>query len=232
MDNSKVNGLKAPLPAHATVVQPSKANPLASDRFSRALGDNRDDDRGMARGTVISNLTREGAQQNREYAYHRLSGTMSGGATGVLAKDMAADSGTERPRAHVDPTEIAISGAVLQQLAVATQARATAASRTASSAELTQMLERMCSALYVSEQSVGTQRVVMALDHVLPGAAAEIVREGVHLSIRLHARTEESYRSMASQRDALMRALGGTAERRVEVSVVHGDDNKLGDGHG
>jgi hypothetical protein len=94
------------------------------------------------------------------------------------------------------------------------------------------MLERMCSALYVGEKSVGTQRVVMALDHVLPGAAAEIVREGVHLSIRLHARTEEAYRSMASQRDALIRALNGDGEGRIDVSVVHGDEKSLGDGHG
>jgi hypothetical protein len=88
----------------------------------------------------------------------------------------------------------------------------------------------MCSALYVGEPSIGSQRVVMALDHVLPGAAAEIVREGAHLSIRLHARTEESYRSMASQRDALMRALSSNAERRIEVSVVHGDDQGLSHG--
>lgn len=132
----------------------------------------------------------------------------------ALAKDMAGSS-----------------GAVLSQFSDAVPARAMTNSRTAFNGELTQMLERMCSALYVGEKSVGTQRVVMALDHVLPGAAAEIVREGVHLSIRLHARTEASYRSMASQRDALMRALSSNGERRVEVSV-HGDDRILGDGHG
>ena len=206
MDNSKVNGLNAPPPAHTPVVQPARANPLATDRFSRAMGD----DRGMARGMPIPNLTREAAQESHEYAYRRLSGTMSDGAMSALAKDMAAPS----------------------QLTVETHEPAKAASRPASGGELTQMLERMCSALYVGEHSVGTQRVVMALDHVLPGAAAEIVREGVHISIRLHARTEESYRSMASQRDALMRALSSNGERRVEVSVVHGNDKSLGDGHG
>jgi hypothetical protein len=98
--------------------------------------------------------------------------------------------------------------------------------------DLTQMLERMCSALYVGEKSVGTQRVVMALDHVLPGAAAEIVREGVHLSIRLHARTDESFRSMSLQRDVLVRALNGDGTRRIDVSVVHGDEHGLGERHG
>ena len=106
------------------------------------------------------------------------------------------------------------------------------AQRGAGGAELTQMLERMCSALYVGDQSVGTQRVVMALDHVLAGAAAEILRDGVHLSVRLHARTEDSFRNMSSQRDALIRALSGNGERRVEVDVVHGNAHGFGDGHG
>lgn len=100
------------------------------------------------------------------------------------------------------------------------------------------MLERMCSALYVGEKSPGSQRLVMVLDHVLPGAAAEILREGVHLSIRLHARTEASFRSMSAERDALVRALSGEGGRRVDVSVVHGNHDKtfgdgpLGDVHG
>jgi hypothetical protein len=232
MDNSKVNGLNVPPQAQTTIAQPLRARPLATERFSRVLVDDRGNDRGAAHGTPIPNLTPEGSQQNREYAYRRLSGTMTGSAMAALAKDMATDSANDRTRAHIDPTGVAISGSVWSQFAVATQERAMAASHTASSGELTQMLERMCSALYVGEQSVGTQRVVMALDHVLPGAAAEIVREGVHISIRLHARSEESYRSMASQRDALMRALSVNGDRRVEVSVIQGDERSLGDSHG
>lgn len=164
----------------------------------------------MARGTRTSDLTPEGSQQNREYAYRRLNGGFGEAATAVLARDamgaVARDMGTNSP---VTP-------------------------RTATTGELTQMLERMCSALYVGEQSVGTQRVVMALDHVLPGAAAELVREGVHLSVRLHARTDESYRSMALQRDALTRALSSNGARRVVVSIVHNDTsgNDKGLGHG
>jgi hypothetical protein len=74
---------------------------------------------------------------------------------------------------------------------------------------------------------------VLALDHVLPGAAAEIVREGVHLSIRLHARTEHSYRLMSSQREALLRAVSA-GDQRVDVLVVQNsiDRTLLGDGHG
>lgn len=227
MDNSKVNGLNVPGQAQTTLAQPLAANPLAADRFSRALGS---DDRGMARGTPISDLTSGGSQENREYAYRRLSGVTTDGASGALARDMGTDSTGKGPRARIDPSEVAISGAVSSQFTFATQARGVAASRAASSGELTQMLERMCSALYVGEQSASTQRVVMALDHVLPGAAAEIVREGVHLSIRLHARSEDSYRSMVAQRDALMRALSGDGERHVEVSVVQGENQDLGHG--
>jgi hypothetical protein len=225
MDNSKVNGLNVPQP-QTTLAQLPRANPLATDRFSRAMGE----DRGMASGTRISDLTPEGSQENREYAYRRLSGVTSDSGMGGLAKDVASDSANDKTRANIDSIDVAISGSIGSQFPVSTPARAMAASRTASSGELTQMLERMCSALYVGEPSIGSQRVVMALDHVLPGAAAEIVREGAHLSIRLHARTEESYRSMASQRDALMRALSSNAERRIEVSVVHGDDQGLSHG--
>jgi hypothetical protein len=128
--------------------------------------------------------------------------------------------------------EPSTSGLGASQFAFATESRATPAPSSASSGELTQMLERMCSALYVGEKSVGIQRVVMALDHVLPGAAAEIVREGVHLSIRLRARNEESFRSMSLQRDALVGCLSSCGDRRVEVSVIHDDEQSLGDSHG
>jgi hypothetical protein len=152
---------------------------------------------------------------------------------GAVARDVAADLAKETTRAPVDSTQVPISGSVWSQLAVGAQTRAAmAVPRGASVGELTQMLERMCSALYVGDKSVGTQRLVMALDHVLPGAAAEIVREGVHLSIRLQARTDESYRSMSAQRDQLIRALSGDGNRRVDVSVVHGDEKSFGDGHG
>jgi hypothetical protein len=232
MDNSRVTKLNVPPQAYTPVAQPPRANQLASDRFSRAMGDSptvapSSNERGTARGTPISDLTREAPQENREHAYRRLQGALGSGVMGAVAKDLSTGSADDR-----NPTQVASSASVWSQFAVATQPRAMSAPPRASGAELPQMLERMCSALYVGDKSVGTQRVVMALDHVLPGAAAEIVREGVHLSVRLHARTEEAYRSMASQRDALIRALNGDGESRVDVSVVHGDEKSLGDGHG
>jgi hypothetical protein len=150
----------------------------------------------------MSDPRREATRESGESDYRRLHVPLNSGFAGAVARDVASEPAKEQ------------------------------APPRASGGELTQMLERMCSALYVGDKSVGTQRLVMALDHVLPGAAAEIVREGVHLSIRLHARTEESYRSMSTQRDALVRALSGDGARSVAVSVVHGDEQRFGDAHG
>ena len=229
MDHSKVNGLSVSSQVHATAAQPPRATQAATDRFSRAMGESpatasdASSASGMVRGTPIQNLTREAAQDNREHAYRRWQAPAGGSAMSGVLRDLAADA---------DPAAVPISASVWPQLAVTAHVRSMAAARSASGGELTQMLERMCSALYVGEKSVGTQRIVMALDHVLPGAAAEIVREGVHLSIRLHARTEESYRSMSSQREALARALSGDGERHVDVSIIQGIAQGSGDGHG
>lgn len=132
-----------------------------------------------------------------------------------------------------EPLYAALAGGVWQRSAIATPAVAPAPPPTQANGELTAMLERVCSAMYVGDKSVTTQRVVLALDHVLPGAAAEIVREGVHLSIRLHARTEHSYRLMSSQREALLRAVSA-GDKQVDVLVVQNsiDRTLLGDGHG
>jgi hypothetical protein len=188
---------------------------------------------GWVHGAAIPELTRQAPQDNREYAYRRLQDPMSTAVMSGVLREVAADPANEKTRTHFDPTEIALSNPAWSQHSMATQSRAALSARNAPGAELAQMLERMCSALYVGEKSVGSHRLVMALDHVLPGAAAEIVREGVHLSIRLHARTEESFRSMSAQRDALVRALSGDGDRRVDVSIVHGNDEQaFGDGHG
>lgn len=139
-------------------------------------------------------------------------------------------------RAMESPPEhpyAALAGGAWQRPAIATPVVTPAPPPTPANSELAAMLERICSAMYVGDKSVTTQRVVLALDHVLPGAAAEIVREGVHLSIRLHARTEYSYRLMSSQREALLRAMSA-GDQQVDVLVVHNsiDRTLLGDGHG
>lgn len=132
-----------------------------------------------------------------------------------------------------EPLYAAFAGGVWQQPAITTPVVAPAQSPTHANGELAAMLERVCSAMYVGDKSVTTQRVVLALDHVLPGAAAEVVREGVHLTIRLHARTEHSYRLMSSQREALLRAVSA-GDKQVDVLVVQNsiDRTLLGDDHG
>lgn len=68
--------------------------------------------------------------------------------------------------------------------------------------ELLTMLDQLSARVYVGEQ-----RVLLTLESALPGAAAEIVREGAHLIIRLHASNETAFRTLLTQRDALERTL-------------------------
>jgi hypothetical protein len=96
--------------------------------------------------------------------------------------------------------------------------------------ELGELLSRLCSAMYVSDKSVNKLCVVLALDHVLPGAAAEIVREGIHLTIRLRTRTEQAFELMSSQRQTLLAALAGEGDKQVQVIVVR-HDGRDEDGH-
>lgn len=87
-------------------------------------------------------------------------------------------------------------------------------------AELTALLERACSAMYVGDKSASGQRVVLSLDPVLAGATAEIVRDGAHLRIKLFARTDAAYQSMSAQRYTLVRSLGFDWDRSLDIEVV------------
>ena len=108
-------------------------------------------------------------------------------------------------------------------LAMSSPAPATPAP-TGKNTELSELLSHFCSAMYVSDKSVNKLCVVLALDHVLPGAAAEIVREGIHLTIRLRTRTEQAYELMSAQRETLLEALGGEGGKQVQLIVVRHDD--------
>lgn len=242
MDNGKVNGSNVAAQVHAAGTQPPRAAEAATNRFVRALRESpntatTDSQRagGMAalHATPASELTHEAALENRQYAYRGLGGLPAGPVMDAITRDAGTNQPAELSRTHIEPDSVAIPGAVWSPLAIAAQSRSMFAAQSAPGGELAQMLERMCSGLYVGEKSVASQRVLMALDHVLPGAAAEIVREGVHLAIRLHARNEHSYLAMSAQREALVRALNGDGDRRVDVTVVRGNGEKSpGDHHG
>lgn len=90
-------------------------------------------------------------------------------------------------------------------------------------ADLATLLEKACSAMYVGDGSANNQRVLLSLDPVLGGAAAEIVRNGAHLSIRLHARNDHAFRSMSMQREQLVNALRGGKDQAVDVEIVQVD---------
>jgi hypothetical protein len=92
-------------------------------------------------------------------------------------------------------------------------------SRAALADELLTLLDRMCIAVYVSDRSTPQQRMLITLDGVLPGAAAEIVRDGAGLTIRLHASNAAAHRAMLEQRDALERTLQEHNLRHVAVEI-------------
>ncbi len=94
--------------------------------------------------------------------------------------------------------------------------------------DLVALLDRVCSAMYVGEERFPGQRVVLALDSALPGAAAEIVREGARLRVRLYARTRAVYRLMSSQRDALVEALGARGKGWGEIEIIQGEGGCAG----
>jgi hypothetical protein len=120
-------------------------------------------------------------------------------------------------------------GVPLYTLLSSAQPRATAAPQAQASpkneanAELVALLERACSAMYVNERAGTEQRVVLSLDPVLAGAAAEIVRNGTSVRIKLLAQNENAYRTMSEQRFSLMRVLPDDENRQLEVEVVEVD---------
>lgn len=81
--------------------------------------------------------------------------------------------------------------------------------------ELLTLLDRLSARVYVGEQ-----RVLLTLECALPGAAAEIVRDGAHLIIRLHASNESAFRTLLTQRDALERTLKDHNLPHVAVELM------------
>jgi hypothetical protein len=115
------------------------------------------------------------------------------------------------------PLYMLLSGAQARPTAAP---QAQASSKNEANAELVALLERACSAMYVNERSGTEQRVVLSLDPVLAGAAAEIVRNGTSVRIKLLAQNENAYRTMSEQRFSLMRVLPDDPNRQLEVEVV------------
>lgn len=115
------------------------------------------------------------------------------------------------------PLYMLLNGAQARPSA-APQAQASPNSK--ANADLVALLERACSAMYVNDRSATEQRVVLSLDPVLAGAAAEIVRNGTSVRIKLLAQNENAYRTMSEQRLSLMRVLPDDEDRQFEVEVV------------
>ena len=95
--------------------------------------------------------------------------------------------------------------------------------------EIAELLRQFCSALFVGDGATANgQRVWLALDSALPGAAAEFIRDGATLRVNLHARNAATLRTMTAQRDSLHRLLADATELSVQVAVI--DDEGMSDG--
>jgi hypothetical protein len=92
------------------------------------------------------------------------------------------------------------------------------------SEELPRLLQQLCSGLYAdAEPSANNSRVVLNLDAALPGAAAELVRDGAFLRVRLRAGNDSALRLMSAQRESLAAALGDATPLNVEVEVLQNE---------
>lgn len=97
--------------------------------------------------------------------------------------------------------------------------------------ELASLLERFGSQVYVAEGSRNSQpRVLLTLQGESPGAsaAAEVIREGAFLRVRLRAGTAATYERMQSRLDLLRTALTEQGRSNVIVEVVR--EHGAGDG--
>jgi hypothetical protein len=85
------------------------------------------------------------------------------------------------------------------------------------------LLERFSSQVYVAEGSRTSQpRVFLTLQGESPGAsaAAEVIREGAFLRVRLRAGTAATYERMQSRLELLRTALAEQGRSNVIVEVV------------
>lgn len=125
----------------------------------------------------------------------------------------------ERPTQNTGVPVHTLLAIVGSQTSATAPPPAASAPRDLASTELSALLDRACSSMYVSDRSAKDQCVVLSLDPVLAGASAEIVRSGASLRIRLLAQTEDAYRAMSRQRDLLLETLSHDG-RPLDIQVV------------
>jgi hypothetical protein len=129
------------------------------------------------------------------------------------------ERGADRDVRHKAPEAMAFPYFAYHAAPAATDVAPVATAPT--SDEITDLLQRVCSAIYVGEESsVTSARIVLALDTALPGATVEFIREGAFLQVRLHARNDTTFRLMSNQRDSLHAALGNATRLNVTVDVI------------
>ena len=133
-------------------------------------------------------------------------------------------------RVHIEPADAATlasadSFAMSVEPAMVTSDAAPLVART----EIVELLEQMCSNLYVSGTAESREsRILLLMDAALSGAAVELIRDGAFLKARLHARNETALQLMSAQRAQLHAVLEQASQLYVSVDVVEDESS----GHG
>jgi hypothetical protein len=93
--------------------------------------------------------------------------------------------------------------------------------------QLPALLRDWCKHLYVDSATLPS-RVMLALDGALPLAAAEFIREGAYIRLRLHGRDDADRRFLASQTASLRTQLEATGSLEFSIEVASEDDTVRG----
>ena len=130
---------------------------------------------------------------------------------------------------RTQPAEQAIAPPYFMHRAISAQVGEAPAPQTIANNDIADLLQRLCSAVYVGEESSPvSSRMMLALDAALPGAAVEFIRDGAFLQIRLLARNDSTFRLMSTRRDSLHATVADATRLNVTVEVVR--DEGVSDG--
>src|SRR5690349_7309682 len=158
-------------------------------------------------------------QSNDETAVDRNKVVMAGYLHG---RGLPLDAVNDEQRGHTEPADLAAAvSADSFAMSIDPASAPSDAPPVAARTEIVELLEQMCSNLYVSGASETREsRILLAMDAALAGAAVELVRDGAFLKARLHARNEVALQLMLSQREQLHAVLEQASQLYVSVDVV------------
>ena len=92
--------------------------------------------------------------------------------------------------------------------------------------ELTDLLQSVCSKLYVAQAGMhaGKDHVMLDVGSMLPGSMVEMTRNGVFLHVRLHAADRKALQILERSGDRLMEILSKSTDLMVRLDMVSRDE--------